>query len=182
MFGIQGAQFRRKLVKHHKELFYLAYSWCNNRDIAQDIAQETMEKALKKRHQLLNTDAIKSWLASILANCWKDYLRRQKRFEDFDSLEFVDDSTPEKDMVREQVCHKVREGIEALPAKQRMVITLVDIFELRYAEVAEILQIPAGTVMSRLSRARNALKGTLIDYSDTVENPADMTDLAWRKK
>ncbi len=183
MFGIKNVQFRRKLEKCHKNLFYLAYSWCNNRDIAQDITQEAMEKALRNRKQLVDPSAIKSWLATILSNCWKDYLRRQKRFEDFDSLEFIDDTTPEQTMAREEVCKKVRKNIEDLPNKQRMVITLIDIFELRYTEVAEILQIPVGTVMSRLSRARDNLRKTLIEYEGNIDHSIDHTVTSiWRNK
>ena len=178
MFGIQSAQFRLRLVKHHKDMFYLAFSWCNNHDIAQDITQEAMEKALRKRQQLNNPEAIRPWLATILSNCWKDHLRKQKTFEDFDSIEFIDDRTPEIDIARDEVCRKVRQGIKHLPNKQRMVITLVDIFELRYAEVAEILQIPSGTVMSRLSRARASLKNDLIEYKEITEN----TTTTWRAK
>lgn len=178
MFGIKSAQFRLRLVKYHKDMFYLAFSWCNNHDVAQDITQEAMEKALRKRQQLNDPDAIRPWLATILSNCWKDYLRKQKRFEDFDSIEFIDDSTPEIDMARDEVCYKVRQGINHLPNKQRMVITLVDIFELRYAEVAEILQIPTGTVMSRLSRARASLKNDLIEYKGEIEHAPP----TWRTK
>ena len=174
MLQITASLFKHKLMKYQSNLFCLAYSWCNNRDTAQDLTQESLEKALAKRHQLTNPDAIKSWLAKILSNCWKDHLRRQKPNDDIETLSLASDYNLETEHERDQIVIKVRDSIDQLPLSQRQVITLVDIFELSYAEVAKTLDIPIGTVMSRLSRARQQLRHQLVDYRN--ENTAPATD------
>ncbi len=176
MLQITASLFKHKLMKYQSNLFCLAYSWCNNRDTAHDLTQESLEKALAKRHQLTNPDAIKSWLAKILSNCWKDYLRRQRPSDDIETLSLASDCDIETEHERNQIIIKVRDSIDRLPLSQRQVITLVDIFELSYAEVARTLDIPIGTVMSRLSRARNDLRNRLIDYREDRPEPVQTAD------
>jgi len=104
-----------------------------------------------------------AWLYSILANCYRDHFRRQKTTEEIDENIITHDSTPEKESSEQEVVLKVREAIARLAEGQRQVVTLVDIQGLSYLEVAQILNVPIGTVMSRLCRARNALKELLIE-------------------
>jgi RNA polymerase sigma-70 factor (ECF subfamily) len=97
-------------------------------------------------------------------HCWLDHLRSRRDFVDIedwqDKLESNAD-TPEASCNREQVIACVRSAVARLPLGQRQVLTLVDLEEFGYAEVASILNIPVGTVMSRLSRARASLKNFL---------------------
>lgn len=95
---------------------------------------------------------------SILNNCWRDSLRARRDFFDVEDLDkaIVDESpSPEQ---RYASRGWVRQAIASLPLGQRQVITLVDIEECSYAAVAAVLDVPVGTVMSRLARARQALK------------------------
>jgi len=97
-------------------------------------------------------------------HCWLDHLRSRRDFDDVedwqDELESSSD-TPEASCNRKQVIACVRTAVSRLPIGQRQVLTLVDLEEFGYAEVADILNIPVGTVMSRLSRARSSLKNFL---------------------
>lgn len=142
-------------------LYRIAYAWCHDPALADDLVQETLSKAWARRAQLRDEAALKSWLVSIMNHCWLDHLRGRREFDDIESLEDTLESsadTPEACCNRERVIACVRDAVARLPMGQRQVLTLVDLEEFSYAEVAEILSIPVGTVMSRLSRARAALK------------------------
>ena len=155
-----------ELKQSRDRLQRLAYSWCHNRSLAEDLVQETLSKALAKSGQLRDPEALHSWLISILANCWRDHLRSKRETEDVDELEehhLMSETTPEDEYQQNEIVGRVRKAIGELPIGQRQVVTLVDLEELSYVEVAGILNIPIGTVMSRLSRARLALKEKLLE-------------------
>lgn len=143
-------------------LYRIAYAWCHDAALADDLVQEALSKAWTRRAQLREETALKAWLVAIMNHCWLDHLRRRRNFEDVedwqDELESSADHTPEATCSREQVIACVRSAVARLPVGQRQVLTLVDLEEFGYAEVAEILDIPVGTVMSRLSRARSGLR------------------------
>lgn len=155
---------RQELEKRRELLYQLAYSWCHQPALADDLVQDTMIKALRNGRQLQNTQAIKSWLTRILSNCWYDHLRSRRDIVDIDSLPVdkhpsVPDGNERRDMVE-----RVRHAIGKLPNGQRQVITLVDLAGFTYAEIADILDVPIGTVMSRICRARKSLKVALAEY------------------
>jgi RNA polymerase sigma-70 factor (ECF subfamily) len=130
--------------------------------LADDLVQETLKKALLKQHQLKEFSRLEAWLCRILHNCWMEYLRAKKPAVDIDDVNMHHDETPDKELTEQQIIERVRQAIIMLPLTQRQVITLVDLEGSRYEEVSEILDIPLGTVMSRLSRARIMLKERLI--------------------
>lgn len=157
--------FARKRVEGMRpRLLRLAYAWCHDIDLSNDLVQEALTKGLTRSSQLRDAGAMESWLFSILNNCWRDHLRTRREFTDISELDeviFDPAPGPEKQYASRQTAARVRNAIAALPMAQRQVITLVDIEELSYAEVARILEVPVGTIMSRLSRARQALKTSL---------------------
>lgn len=138
-------------------LYRVAVSWCNDEMLADDIVQDALSKAIQNIAQLKDQDALKSWLFTILNNQWREYLRRNRPCLDIDELVFIADSTPELDEERQQTCNQVRSAIAELPLSQRQTITLVDLEDMSYQEVAKALDVPIGTIMSRLNRARKAL-------------------------
>lgn len=163
-FITRNRQFEARLGECRPRLLRLAYSWCHNCALADDLVQDSLAKALDRHAQLRDPEALFGWLCSILANCWHDHLRRRKDIADIDAIdehELADPSCPENDCLQNEIVRRVRQAVAALPVGQREVVTLVDLEELTYAEVAVILEIPIGTVMSRLSRARTALRETL---------------------
>ena len=160
---------RVELEQRRVLLYKIAYSWCHNPALADDLVQETMLKALRKARQLKNTEAVNGWLSKILANCWYDYLRRSRETVDLDSLPYEDEAQDGDVHERQDIVGRVRAMIAELPLGQRQVITLVDLAGFSYIEIAEILDIPVGTVMSRISRARNALRTKLADYDPRQE-------------
>ena len=160
---------RNELEKQRSLLYRIAYSWCHDPSLADDLVQEALIKALRNGKQLKNTDAIKGWLCKILANCWYDYLRRKKETVDLDSLPYEEDPHGVDSNERQDIIDRVRAMIAQLPIGQRQVITLVDLAGFSYAEIAGILDIPIGTVMSRISRARKTLKISLAEYDPRHE-------------
>ena len=156
--------FRPGIEALRPVLYRIAYAWCHDPALADDLVQETLSKALTRRAQLREETSLKAWAVAIMNHCWLDHLRSRRDFEDVedwqDELESSAD-TPEASCNREQVIACVRSAVARLPLGQRQVLTLVDLEEFGYAEVADILDIPVGTVMSRLSRARASLKSFL---------------------
>ncbi len=155
---------RRRLEAMRPRLYRLAYAWCHDASLADDLAQDTLAKALGRGDQLRDAGSLEGWLFAILNNCWRDHLRGRREFldvEELDELVLAHDESPERLYARRQATLRVRDAIGALPLAQRQVITLVDIEECSYAQVAQVLDVPVGTVMSRLSRARQAIRKDL---------------------
>jgi RNA polymerase sigma-70 factor (ECF subfamily) len=157
-------QFEERLAEARPRLWRLAHAWCRNRAVADDLVQETCAKALGRYAQLRRPETLNGWLCGILANCWHDHLRSRKDLADIDEIderELAGSACPENEYLQNEIVQRVRQAVARLPAGQCEVITLVDLEEFSYAEVAAILEIPIGTVMSRLSRARISLRGAL---------------------
>ncbi|MEE8388380.1 MAG: sigma-70 family RNA polymerase sigma factor [Acidiferrobacterales bacterium] len=169
---------RRKLEESRARLYRVAYAWCQNAALADDLVQETLIKAYRKAGQLRDPKAGQSWLFSILSNCYYDYFRRNRETEDIDNVTLVEDTTPESETNELQIVDKVRKAVALLSQGQRQVITLVDLEGFSYIEVSQILDIPIGTVMSRLCRARNALKERLLTE---FENQSGLQDAILRR-
>ncbi len=168
----RNPELRKQLEENRQRLYRIAFSWCHEAALADDLVQETMEKALKKAGQLRDKDALNTWLYTIMNNCWRDHLRRRKDTVDIDEVPFESDESPEADNQRHQVVTQVRAAIATLPNGQRQVLTLVDLEGCSYIEVATILDVPVGTVMSRLCRARRALKERLLNTDLMVQKDA----------
>lgn len=137
-----------------------ALSLCRKPDLADDLVQITAERAFRARHQFDPATRLEAWLFRILRNAWIDMVRRDAtRGETVDIHE-----TPQADPVNSAaqtddrlMLQSVRTAMATLPEDQRAVLHLVCVEGLSYAETAQTLGIPQGTVMSRLSRARRAL-------------------------
>ncbi len=156
---------KARVEQHRLRLYRIAYAWTHQAALADDLVQETLAKALQKSSQLRDPNAGEAWLYSILANCYRDHFRRQRATEEINDNTLTHESTPEKESSEQQVVLKVRAAIAKLSEGQRQVVTLVDIQGFSYMEVAQILNVPIGTVMSRLCRARNSLKDLLGDLA-----------------
>jgi len=159
----QRRAFKRLVVNNRERLYRMAYAWTSDPHLADDLVQQTLLKALKNQKQLRDFAAAEGWLFRILANCLTDYRRAKREYLSGDNLEIVDKITPENQAGEQQLVQKVRDAVQKLPINHCQVITLVDLEEFSYASVAQILEIPVGTVMSRLCRGRRALREHLID-------------------
>jgi RNA polymerase sigma-70 factor (ECF subfamily) len=169
-FFTRSREAQQALHQARARLYRVAYAWCHNAALADDLVQETLAKALRKSSQLRDPKARDAWLFTILANCYRDHYRKQREMDDIDEIEISHETTPESETSRAEIVGMVRAAIARLPQGQRQVVTLVDLEGFSYVEVAQILDVPIGTIMSRLCRARNAMKDILLP--GIQQNPA----------
>ena len=155
------------LPRLRPKLWAFAMRLCSDRHDAEDLLQRTCLRALERPHQLRPNTTPLSWMFSIMHTTWINELRARKirgrcRVEWNDLLlDTVADPvtpTPEQNVMTGQII----EAVKRLPEAQRTVMILVVFEGLSYSDAAEKLGVPIGTVMSRLSRARQALAGTSI--------------------
>lgn len=144
-------------------LYRMAYAWTHDPQLADDLVQQSMCKAISNQKQLKDIGAVDAWLFRILSNCLKDYYRARREVLSSEELVVIDTRTPEQEAAELQLVNKVRKAVRKLPTTQCQVVTLVDLEGFTYATVAEIMEIPVGTVMSRLCRGRRALRESLIN-------------------
>ncbi len=159
---------RKQIAAARPRLFRVALAWCGDAMLADDLVQEAMALGLQKVHQLRDPERLNAWLYSILNNCWKQYLRCNRPHEDLDEGRACEGPAPDAEVGQLQTVARVRNAVAGLPAEQRRVLALVDLEGLAYNEVAAILDIPIGTVMSRLHRGRKSLLAKLEAQSNAV--------------
>ncbi len=159
----QRRELARQIESSRARVYRVAYAWCHDAALADDLTQDVLARGLDALDQLRDTEKLAGWLLSILHRCWVDHLRGRRDFEGEETLAElpIDAPGPEAHAEVRETVRRVRLAVDALPLGQRQVITLVDLEELSYAEVAEVLGIPIGTVMSRVCRARTALRALL---------------------
>ncbi|MDH5326730.1 MAG: RNA polymerase sigma factor [Gammaproteobacteria bacterium] len=152
-------------------MYRVAYAWTHDPHLSRDLVQETASRAIRKYKQLQDIQALDAWLFRILSNCWYDVCRQNKHLQELtDEHQLVDYRTPETDQYQNEVVRKVQSALTQLPLEQRQIITLIDLEGFSYSEVAEIVGVPIGTVMSRVCRARNKLK-VVFETMDITSKP-----------
>ena len=168
--------FGHRLERARPRLYRIAYAWTRHPELADDLTQDVLYRALQKRHQLRDIEALDAWLVRILHGCWCDLLR--KRYPDAELDEVVDDPAngPDRMHSSRELVQNVRNAVSSLPVGQRTVLTLVDLEGFSYQTVAELLDLPIGTVMSRLCRARRQLKYLLADLAESELGVIDSRD------
>jgi RNA polymerase sigma-70 factor, ECF subfamily len=147
----------RRIEGSRAKLYRMAYAWSHDAMLADDLVQEAQMLALQKIEQLKDEAAFDGWIYTILNNVWLGYLRKSRPSEDIEKIVISDNNTPEHEMLVRQIDILVKDAMQGLPNAQRQVVSLIDLDGLSYSEVSSILQVPIGTVMSRLNRARSAL-------------------------
>ncbi|MDX5411686.1 MAG: RNA polymerase sigma factor [Rhodobacterales bacterium] len=133
-------------------------------DQADDLVQQTVERALRNIGTYEPGTRLDSWMFRIMRNIWIDGHRARRPTVSLDDVETVSPLKGEdgRDVTENRIyLAQVAQAMDALPEEQRTVLMLVCVEGLRYREVAAALDIPEGTVMSRLSRARLALASAL---------------------
>jgi len=162
---------RRQIAESRNRLYRVALAWCGDSMLADDLVQETLETGVRKLRQLRNEERLFAWLYSILNNAWKSHLRRRRSASELDEQMPADDAGPCDNCEQLELVNRVRSVIRSLPGIERQVIALVDLDGLSYCDVAEALDIPVGTVMSRLHRARKHLL-------ERIERQSSVTDIS----
>jgi RNA polymerase sigma-70 factor (ECF subfamily) len=154
------SRFQRDLVALVPRLRRFAYALCGSMDAADDLVQAACERALKNAEAFQPGTRMDSWLFRIIQNLWFDDRRRRRvrgAQVDPDTLALSDDGAGARQAEDRATLDKVRATVDTLPDELRLVLALVALEGRSYREAAEALDIPIGTVMSRLSRARALL-------------------------
>lgn len=153
------------IKQHGRRLYGLCMNLCRNREDADDLYQETWLKALKSFDQYDQTMEFEPWITRICINTFRDSCRKKKRSPFFDFFK----SNEEKDAVMENTCQQqrsyveLRDAVDRLEEKLRVTVILFYFNGLDQKQTAETLNVPVGTVKSRLSTARKILKEMMID-------------------
>lgn len=135
-----------------------AFRLTRNAGSADDLVQMTMERALSRWGSRRDDDALQPWLFSILYRQFIDSHRRARRQVSMLDRFSLGQHAEQPSAEREVVAQSMLEALEQLPPEQRSLLLWVSVEGLAYDEVAKMLEVPIGTVMSRLSRARQALR------------------------
>lgn len=162
----QRQHFEREVWPHLRGAYNLARWLLGNRHDAEDVVQESLLKAFRAVDRIRGGDA-RAWLLTIVRNTALNYRQRHKPTAEVrwdEKLPEPADQTagPETHLLQEERRVRVRSAIERLPIEFREALVLREIEGLPYKEIAWVLKVPIGTVMSRLSRARNLLMQELL--------------------
>lgn len=161
---IAAFSLKSEFAARRSKLYRIAYSWCHDASLADDLVQETVYKAMKNAAKLRDIEMIDAWLYRILYNCWQDFLRTKGRNVEFFEIKDAEQATQSESYQQSQIVLRVRTAVEQLPLSLREVVTLADFAGFSYTEIAKITSVPVGTVMSRLFRARKNLKQQLLEF------------------
>jgi RNA polymerase sigma-70 factor (ECF subfamily) len=147
-------------------IYKSAIRMCGNPNDAQDLVQETLYSAIKNFHQVHDPEKSKYWMFSILRNLFlKDIEKTKKRAEiEFESVcdKLSDNQHPEKDFLRNEVKNNIQEILNKLDERLRAALMMFYFEGQSYKEISYSLDIPIGTVMSRIARAKVYLKRELL--------------------
>jgi RNA polymerase sigma-70 factor (ECF subfamily) len=175
------AKFAELAMEHMDSLYAGALRMTRNPADAEDLVQETYLKAYRGFGGFEEGTNLKAWLFRILTNTFINRYRQQKRRPDETDIDDVEDfylyrrlggidearisKSAEDTMLELFTDDEVKEALESLPESFRMAVLLADVEGFAYKEIAEILDIPIGTVMSRLHRGRKQLQKRLYDFA-----------------
>jgi len=157
----QVADFTALVLAHHASVYRYACRLCGSPTDAEDLTQQTFLIAQQKFHQLRERERACGWLLSIVRSCFLKSVRKPRPLPAQDvelTVEDIADKTPELDSIdREELTSALRE----IPDEFRLVLLMFYFEDFSYQQIAEELEIPIGTVMSRLSRAKGHLRQRL---------------------
>jgi RNA polymerase sigma-70 factor, ECF subfamily len=171
-----GARFEAEALPLLPGLYSAAFRLTRNATDAEDLVQETFLRAYRGFHQFEPGTNLKAWLYRILTNTFINSYRKKQREPQTDSLDDTEDwylysrmaergtePSAETSVIESLPDEDVQEALSSLPEQFRIAVLLADVEGFSYKEIAEITEVPIGTVMSRLHRGRKALEKRLWD-------------------
>ncbi len=175
------ARFAEQAMEHMTALYSAALRMTRNPADAEDLVQETYLRAYRSFDSFTEGTNLKAWLYRILTNTYINSYRAAKRRPEVSDVEDVEDlylyhrlspaqgfgRSAEEEALAGFTDEEVKEAIEALPEAFRIAVLLADVEGFSYKEIAEITEVPIGTVMSRIHRGRRALQKTLAGFAQS---------------
>jgi RNA polymerase sigma-70 factor (ECF subfamily) len=175
------ATFAEQAMEYAPQLFSAAMRMTRNRADAEDLVQETYLKGFRSFHTFTEGTNLRAWLFRILTNTYINRYRAKQRRPDETDLADVEDlylyrrlgtldnsslgRSAEESLMEMLPDDEVKAALENLPDNFRLPVMLADVEGFSYKEIAEMLEIPIGTVMSRLHRGRKAMQKMLYEYA-----------------
>ncbi len=183
---VQGGDqeaFRILFERYHRRAYAVAYGVVKNKQDALDVVQDGFVKVHRHIDKFQGTSSFYTWLYRIIMNLAIDHVRRRRNAK---GLEYDDrvgreddeiagdgtllprilDANPGKTVIRRELLARIQGALEELPEYHRAVILLREVEGLSYEEMAEVLDVPKGTIMSRLFHARKKMQAALSDYME----------------
>jgi len=176
--------FAQLMRDNEKRIYNLTLRMTGNPEDAMDLAQETFLNAWRGLKFFKGDSAFSTWVYRLASNACIDHLRRKKRRQDISAPMPADDEDdsqpdipderfqPEQELERQELRRAVAQGLEQLSEEHRQVLVMREINGLSYQEIADVLDLEAGTVKSRIARARNSLRKILVESGNFSSPPS----------
>lgn len=152
------------VMLHRQAVIRVVYRMCGNMSVAEDASQNALIRAWQNLPGYQPKASFRSWLFRIAINAALDLLRREKPVVDLDQVVLSHDHKVESRLMKQEREMMVKQALLSLPETSRTVLILREYEGLSYQEISETLEIPIGTVMSRLNYARKSLAGVLSQF------------------
>jgi RNA polymerase sigma-70 factor (ECF subfamily) len=158
----RGEAFGTLVERYDRAVYHLAYRTLRDSEEARDVAQEAFFKAYRSLRTFRPGAKFSTWIFAIAYHACCDRLNRRKRYSNEELLERADPGAgPEQQAIAGDEARRLRAAIAQLPEKYRSVITLYHLQGSQYDEIAQVLEIPIGTVKTHLFRAKEQLRRML---------------------
>jgi RNA polymerase sigma-70 factor (ECF subfamily) len=175
------AAFRELFDKYHRRAYAVAFGVVKNKQDALDIVQDGFIKVHRHIKSFQGSSSFYTWLYRIVMNLAIDHVRRHKRGKDLDYddrvgrdsgdvagdgalLPHILDSNPRRTVLRKELSEAIQHALDDLPDYHRAVIVLREVEGMSYEDMSRVLEVPKGTIMSRLFHARKKMQATLGEY------------------
>ena len=176
--GGEKEAFNTLVTKYGKRVFNLSYRLVGNRETAEDLAQDIFLRAYEKLAKFRGKSSFYTWLYRVGVNLWKSKYAGSRTFLGFslseETNQLQDPSpSPQEKVMKNEEREIVQEAIGQLSPVYRVVIVLRDMEGKNYKEIAKILNVPQGTVKSRIARSRENLRNILLQENrkDALQSP-----------
>lgn len=167
LLALTQTEFNRLVDEYGPTMYRIAYRMVGDGHVAEDIVQETFRSAWNGRQHYEPGRGDRAWLATILRRRVVDHWRRKKPIDTIGGDSVYEIAIEDPPPMADELSGHLQEGLDKLPTPLRETLLLVVVGELTHQEVADMLGIPLGTVLSRVSRARTRLRQHMIDLART---------------